>query len=57
VESFWKEVEREIVEMSKVQKIFWLVIIAVMIVGLLAASGALTMQLVGQTIGLMRGKI
>jgi hypothetical protein len=57
VESFWKEAEREIIEMSRVQKVFWLVIIAIVIVGSLAIGGVLTMQLVVQTIDLMKGKI
>lgn len=57
MESFWKEAEREINEMSKVQKVFWLVIIAIVIVGSLAIGGVLTMQLVVQTIDLMKGKI
>lgn len=57
MEDFWKEAEMEIDQMSKPQKVVWLVVITIVALGLLSSAGALILQLVGQTIDLMKGKI
>ena len=57
MEDFWKVVEEEIDQMTKVQKIIRLVIIIIAIIGLGYAAGIVSAEIARETINLVKGKI